>query len=110
MQVQQSTPLKSSPNSPKQPMDGSHSKGSAVFGNLVASFIVSFRRIGIFFPTITSFTTLVFFSYYGSLVQPLKDLHWQGADGGFLILVEGFLSALVIALVYAFCSAPFVIS
>src|SRR5712691_265524 len=106
MQVQQSTPLKSSPNSPKQPMDGSHSKGSAVFGKLVASFIVSFRRIGVFFPIIAFFMTLVFYFYYDSLVNPLITLHWPGADGGFLILVAGFLCALVIALVYAFCSAP----
>ena len=109
-QIPQFAPPKTLPGLGKQPAERVYSNNSSALERLFASFIISFRRIGIFFPTITSFTTLVFFSYYGSLVDPLKQLHWQGADGGFLILVEGFLSALVIALVYAFCSAPFVTS
>jgi hypothetical protein len=108
-QDQQSTSLTTTRGSTKPPSNREHFQGATTLERLVASFIVSLGHIGVLFPIILSVTTLVFFFYYDGLLQPLDHLLFSGdKDGGFLILIAGFLCACIITLIYAFCSAPFV--
>jgi hypothetical protein len=64
-------------------------------------FAVAFKSIGVFFPIIAAFMTLLCYSFFP---PPLSELE----IGGLLILVIGLFSALLIAFVYALCSIPFV--
>src|SRR5947209_14472765 len=64
----------------------SHSPTEAVIVKLFVSFVVAFKRIGVFLPIIAAAMTLLFFFFYPDLLPS-----WQGYQhlGGFFILSDG---------------------
>src|SRR5260370_41017221 len=64
-------------------------------------FAIAFKSIGVFFPIIAAFMTLLCYSFFPSSLAKLEI-------GGLLILAIGLFSSLLIAFIYALCSMPFV--
>lgn len=83
-----------------------HPSTEGLIVKLLASFVVAFKQIGVFLPIIAAAMTLLLYFFYPQLLPS-----WQQDPtlGGFFILSDGLLCALLIALVYALCSLPIVV-